>query len=78
MLRNVGNRTVRGLAGVCGPAPAGAASRAMDLQSYLERIGFVGPASPDIDTLKAVHHRHLLGITYENLSVHLEIGRAHV
>ncbi|MGB1778531.1 MAG: arylamine N-acetyltransferase family protein, partial [Longimicrobiales bacterium] len=43
----------------------------MDLHSYLDRIGFVGTARPDLDTLKAVHHRHLLGVTYENLSVQL-------
>jgi N-hydroxyarylamine O-acetyltransferase len=43
----------------------------MDLQAYLDRIGFVGEARTDVDTLRAVHHRHLTSITYENLSVQL-------
>ena len=43
----------------------------MNLQAYLDRIGFDGVARPDADTLKTIHHQHLLSITYENLSVHL-------
>ncbi len=43
----------------------------MDVQAYLDRIGFVGAARPDLATLKALHHQHLLSITYENLSVQL-------
>lgn len=43
----------------------------MKLQAYLDRIGFDGEARADIATLREVHHRHLLAITYENLSVQL-------
>ena len=47
----------------------------MDVQAYLDRIGFVGAARPDLATLKALRHQHLLSITYENLSVQLGASR---
>lgn len=43
----------------------------MDVQRYLDRIGFAGEPRPDASTLREVHHRHLLSITYENVSVQL-------
>jgi N-hydroxyarylamine O-acetyltransferase len=43
----------------------------MDLHAYFNRIGFTGPARPDLATLKAVQRAHALGISYENLDVQL-------
>lgn len=43
----------------------------MDLQAYFDRIGYSGPARPDLQTLCAVHRAHLLAIPYENLDVQL-------
>ncbi|MEQ8859872.1 MAG: arylamine N-acetyltransferase [Pseudomonadales bacterium] len=44
----------------------------MDLQSYLQRIGYGGPTKPDLDVLRAVHRHHACAIAYENLDVILE------
>jgi N-hydroxyarylamine O-acetyltransferase len=43
----------------------------MDLSAYLQRIGFVGDARPDLLTLRQIHRRHLAAIPYENLDVQL-------
>ncbi|MFL5296487.1 MAG: arylamine N-acetyltransferase family protein [Phenylobacterium sp.] len=43
----------------------------MELAAYFERIGFAGPARPDLATLRALHRAHLLAIPYENLDVQL-------
>ncbi len=43
----------------------------MDLEAYFERIGFLGQARPDLDTLRALHRAHLMAIPYENLDVQL-------
>ncbi|MCH1571610.1 MAG: arylamine N-acetyltransferase, partial [Longimicrobiales bacterium] len=43
----------------------------MNLQAYLDRIGFVGEAQADVDTLRDLHHRHLKSVSYENLSIQL-------
>lgn len=43
----------------------------MELQSYLNRIGFEGVPKVDVDTLKRLHRRHLLSISYENLDIQL-------
>jgi N-hydroxyarylamine O-acetyltransferase len=45
----------------------------MDLQAYLDRIGFAGSPRPDLDTLRAIHRGHALSITYENFDV--QFGR---
>lgn len=41
--------------------------RMIDLDAYLRRIGFVGRAAPDIDTLAALHLLHPWAIPFENL-----------
>lgn len=46
----------------------------MQLSGYFARIGFKGPATPDLKTLRAIHRAHLCAIAYENLDIHL--GRA--
>jgi N-hydroxyarylamine O-acetyltransferase len=43
----------------------------MDLQAYLDRIGFEGVPRPDLATLAALHRGHLLSIPYETLDVQL-------
>lgn len=43
----------------------------MDLQAYLDRIGFSGAPRPDIGTLINVHRAHATTISYENLDVQL-------
>ncbi len=44
-----------------------------DLDAYLARIGFTGPASPDLQTLRALHRAHVLSVTFENLDVQLGV-----
>jgi N-hydroxyarylamine O-acetyltransferase len=41
----------------------------MDVQAYLDRIGFSGVPRPDLATLRALHRGHSLSITYENFDV---------
>jgi N-hydroxyarylamine O-acetyltransferase len=43
----------------------------MQLDRYLQRIGFVGRARPDLPTLRQLHRLHLQAIPYENLDVQL-------
>jgi N-hydroxyarylamine O-acetyltransferase len=39
----------------------------LDLDAYLERIDYVGPRVPTLETLRAVHGLHPLAIAFENL-----------
>ena len=39
-----------------------------DLDAYLDRIGYAGPRTPSLDTLKAVHALHPAAIPFENLN----------
>jgi N-hydroxyarylamine O-acetyltransferase len=41
------------------------------LRSYLERIGYTGPISPSIETLRKLHQKHLLAVPFENLDIPL-------
>ena len=43
----------------------------MELQSYLDRVGFHGTPRIDFATLAALHRGHLLQIPYENFDVQL-------
>jgi N-hydroxyarylamine O-acetyltransferase len=43
----------------------------MQLQAYLDRIGFEGTPRPDLDTLTRLHRGHLYAVPYENLDVQL-------
>jgi N-hydroxyarylamine O-acetyltransferase len=43
----------------------------VDVQAYLDRIGFEGVPRPDLATLRALHRGHSLAISYENLDVQL-------
>lgn len=42
---------------------------AVDKQRYLQHIGFAGAARPDLTTLQQLHHRHMLSVPFENLSI---------
>jgi N-hydroxyarylamine O-acetyltransferase len=42
-----------------------------DVAAYLERIGYSGSTSPDIETLRALHRRHLITVPFENLDIGL-------
>ena len=39
-----------------------------DLDAYLQRIGYDGPRTPTLETLRALHARHTESITFENLN----------
>jgi N-hydroxyarylamine O-acetyltransferase len=41
------------------------------VESYLARVGYDGPLTPSVGTLRALHRAHLLSISYENLDIHL-------
>ncbi len=43
----------------------------MDLHAYLQRINYSGPVDVSLETLRQIHHQHLLHIPYENLDVQL-------
>lgn len=42
----------------------------MDVDAYLERIGYRGPLAPTAETLRRLHVAHLLAVPFENLSIH--------
>ena len=42
----------------------------MDVDAYLARIGYDGPRMPTLDALRALHHRHMLSVPFENLDIH--------
>lgn len=42
----------------------------MDVDAYLERIGYQGPLAPTAETLRRLHVAHLLAVPFENLSIH--------
>src|SRR5919107_4778825 len=42
----------------------------MDVNAYLERIGYRGPLAPTAETLRRLHVAHLLAVPFENLSIH--------
>jgi N-hydroxyarylamine O-acetyltransferase len=43
----------------------------VDVPSYLARIGYVGPTAPTAETLRAIHHAHMLAVPFENLDIAL-------
>ena len=43
----------------------------MDVDAYLERIGYVGPRTAVAGTLRALHRAHLEAVPFENLDIHL-------
>lgn len=45
----------------------------MNVKAYLKRIGYRGPVSPSLETLRRMHLAHLLAVPFENLDIH--VGR---
>jgi N-hydroxyarylamine O-acetyltransferase len=43
----------------------------IDVSAYLDRINYRGPTDPTVETLRALHHAHLLTVPFENLDIHL-------
>jgi len=41
----------------------------LDVDAYLERIGYLGDRSPTIDALRALHRGHVTSIPFENLEI---------
>jgi N-hydroxyarylamine O-acetyltransferase len=41
----------------------------MDLDGYFTRVGYAGPKTASIETLRALHHLHIQAIPFENLDV---------
>ncbi|HEV3004877.1 MAG TPA: arylamine N-acetyltransferase, partial [Pirellulales bacterium] len=44
---------------------------ALDLEAYLDRIGFQGAVAPTLDALDALHYAHATSIPFENLDIQL-------
>ena len=42
----------------------------MDIDAYLDRIGYRGPLTPTAETLRALQVAHLQTVPFENLSIH--------
>ncbi|MEU5876312.1 arylamine N-acetyltransferase [Spirillospora sp. NPDC047279] len=43
----------------------------LDLEAYLERIGYAGDRAPTVDTLRALQRAHTTSIPFENLEIML-------
>ena len=43
----------------------------MDVRAYLDRVGYNGPLTPTVDTLRALHRQHMLTVPFENLDIGL-------
>jgi N-hydroxyarylamine O-acetyltransferase len=43
----------------------------VDVPAYLARIGYPGSTTPNAETLRAIHHAHLLAVPFENLDIAL-------
>lgn len=50
-------------------APGEWESDALDLAAYLQRIGYAGPRTPTVRTLRALQRAHLDAIPFENLEI---------
>ena len=43
----------------------------LDVAAYLARIAYRGPTEPTAETLRGIHHAHLLSLPFENLDIPL-------
>jgi N-hydroxyarylamine O-acetyltransferase len=41
---------------------------AIDLDAYFDRVGYAGPRTPTLETLRAIHLQHAQAIPFENLN----------
>ena len=46
----------------------------VDVDAYLERIGYVGAREPSADVLVGLHRAHVLAVPFENLDIHLGVA----
>ena len=44
----------------------------MNIEKYLQRIGFEGTPKPNLDTLKSLHYAHMHHVPFENLDIHYD------
>ncbi len=44
----------------------------MNVEDYLQRIGYAGPLDPSATTLRSLHRQHLWAVPFENLDIHLQ------
>jgi N-hydroxyarylamine O-acetyltransferase len=44
----------------------------VDIESYLDRIGYTGPVKPDVQTLHGLQRAHMQHIPFENLDIALK------
>jgi N-hydroxyarylamine O-acetyltransferase len=51
--------------------PLQSALTSTELARYFARVGYDGPATVSLQTLRTLHRAHLLAIPYENLDIHL-------
>src|SRR5437868_13558713 len=43
----------------------------MNVTAYLQRINYHGATAPTAETLRELHHAHMLAVPFENLDIHL-------
>jgi N-hydroxyarylamine O-acetyltransferase len=43
----------------------------MNVEAYLQRIGYTGDRIPNAESLRNLHHAHMLTVPFENLDIHL-------
>jgi N-hydroxyarylamine O-acetyltransferase len=43
----------------------------MDVDAYMERIGYKGSTQPTETVLRRLHRRHMLSVPFENLDIHM-------
>jgi len=46
----------------------------MDVDAYLERVGYAGSREPGEHTLSELHRAHMLAVPFENLDIHLGVA----
>src|SRR5260370_7395919 len=44
----------------------------MNVPAYLRRIGYSGPITPTLETLRSIHRAHLETVPFENLDISLK------
>jgi N-hydroxyarylamine O-acetyltransferase len=47
----------------------------MDVDAYLERIGYTGAREPSAEVLADLHRAHMLAVPFENLDIHLGVEK---
>src|SRR4030095_16487825 len=45
----------------------------MEVEKYLQRLGYNGSIQPTIELLQVLQKRHLLNVPFENLDIHYKV-----